>query len=96
MHCPNCGSPDIRLRHVGKKTGGVIGATAGGLAVLKEPLPVRRLVLLLSPWVGTLAGGPLAFYPVPVLAQWQGPLPVKSWTGRYLMNILYALRTYPQ
>lgn len=41
MHCPNCGSPDIRLRGVGKKTGGVIGATAGDWPVLKGPQPVR-------------------------------------------------------
>lgn len=32
MDCPNSGSQNIQLRHVGKKTGGVIGATAGGLA----------------------------------------------------------------
>lgn len=40
MHCPNFGSPEIRLHHVGKKTGEVIGATAGGWLVLKGPLPV--------------------------------------------------------
>ena len=54
MHCPNCGSPDILQRHVGKKTGGVIGATAGGLAAL-EGASVGALMGSAVPVVGTLA-----------------------------------------
>jgi predicted RNA-binding Zn-ribbon protein involved in translation (DUF1610 family) len=60
MHCPNCGSPDIRLRHVGKKTGGVIGATAGGLAGL-EGASAGALMGSVFPVVGTLAGGLIGF-----------------------------------
>ena len=56
MHCPNCGSQNIRLRHVGKKTGGVIGATAGGIAGLEgastgAPVSYTHLTLPTTPYV---------------------------------------------
>ena len=60
MDCPNCGSQNIRLRHVGKKTGGVIGATAGGLAGL-EGASAGALIGSAVPVVGTLAGGLIGF-----------------------------------
>ncbi|ULH10518.1 hypothetical protein MF265_21760 [Serratia marcescens] len=60
MHCPSCGSPDIQLRHVGKKTGGVIGATAGGLAGL-EGASAGALMGSAVPVIGTLAGGLIGF-----------------------------------
>ncbi|CAM6607836.1 Uncharacterised protein [Enterobacter hormaechei] len=60
MHCPNCGSQNIRLRHVGKKTGGVIGATAGGLAGL-EGASTGALIGSVIPVVGTIAGGLIGF-----------------------------------
>ncbi len=41
MQCPNCDSQNIQMRHMGKKTGGVTGAIAGGLPVLKGRRPVR-------------------------------------------------------
>ncbi|HGU5934330.1 TPA: hypothetical protein ACM98N_000360 [Yersinia enterocolitica] len=60
MHCPNCGSQNIRLRHVGKKTGGVIGATAGGLAGI-EGASAGALIGSFIPVVGTIAGGLIGF-----------------------------------
>lgn len=60
MHCPNCGSQNIRLRHVGKKTGGVIGATAGGLAGF-EGASAGALIGSVIPVVGTIAGGLIGF-----------------------------------
>ncbi|WP_258557269.1 complement resistance protein TraT [Serratia marcescens] len=60
MHCPNCGSQNIRLRHVGKKTGGVIGATAGGLAGL-EGASAGALIGSVIPAIGTIAGGLIGF-----------------------------------
>jgi hypothetical protein len=60
MHCPNCGSQNIRLRHVGKKTGGVIGATAGGIAGL-EGASTGALIGSVIPVVGTIAGGLIGF-----------------------------------
>ncbi|WP_239686234.1 MULTISPECIES: complement resistance protein TraT, partial [Serratia] len=60
MNCPNCGSQHIQLRHVGKKTGGVIGATAGGLAGL-EGASAGALIGSVIPVVGTIAGGLIGF-----------------------------------
>ncbi len=60
MHCPNCGSQNIQLRHVGKKTGGVIGATAGGLAGL-EGASTGALIGSAIPVVGTIVGGLIGF-----------------------------------
>lgn len=60
MHCPNCGSHNIQLRHVGKKAGGVIGATAGGLAAL-EGAAAGALIGSVIPVVGTIAGGLIGF-----------------------------------
>ncbi|MEH4266401.1 hypothetical protein [Klebsiella aerogenes] len=56
MHCPNCGSPDIRQRHVGKKTGGVIGATAGGLAGLEGASAGGLIGFLSGACAGAVAG----------------------------------------
>lgn len=60
MQCPNCGAQNIRLRHVGKKTGGVIGATAGGLAGL-EGASAGALIGSVIPVVGTIAGELIGF-----------------------------------
>ncbi|HHL1872646.1 hypothetical protein ACNPII_15070 [Klebsiella pneumoniae] len=78
----------------GKKTGGVIGATAGGLAGL-EGVSTGALIGSAIPAVGTLAGGLIGFLSGAYADAVTGAIAGENWTVTYLMNMTAHIVSIP-
>ena len=55
--CPNCGSPNVRLKPIATRTCGGVGAVTGGIAAAKAGTAGAAIGSAVMPGVGTAIGG---------------------------------------